>query len=82
MTPTAPPRARSHERKVTILCNQQAQCDRTIPNKPDIIIRDNDKGTCLLIRTSIAGDRNVIKKEAENIFKTERPHKRNNLNEK
>jgi hypothetical protein len=28
--------------KVTILCNQQMQTDRTIPNnKPDIIIRDN-----------------------------------------
>ena len=30
--------------KVTILWNQQAQTDRTIPNnKPDIIIRDNGK---------------------------------------
>ena len=36
--------------KVTILWNQQVQTDRTIPNnKPDIIIRDNDKGTCMLI---------------------------------
>ena len=27
--------------KITILCNQQIQTDRTIPNnKPDIIIRD------------------------------------------
>ena len=32
---------------VTILWNQQVQTDRTIPNnKPDIIIRDNEKGTC------------------------------------
>ena len=32
--------------KVTILWNQQVQTDRTIPNnKPDIIIRDNEKGT-------------------------------------
>jgi len=40
--------------------------DRTIANnKPDIIIRDNDKGTCVLIDVAIPGDRNVIKKEAE-----------------
>jgi hypothetical protein len=30
--------------KVTILLNQQVQTDRTIPhNKPDIIMRDNEK---------------------------------------
>ena len=35
--------------KVTILWNQQVQTDRTIPNnKPDIIIRDNEKRTCIL----------------------------------
>jgi hypothetical protein len=40
----------SHESKVTILRNQQVWIDRTIPNnKPDIIIRDNKKGTCMLI---------------------------------
>ena len=51
--------------KVTILWNQQVQTDRTIPNnKPDIIIRDNEKGTCMLINVAISGDRNVIKKEA------------------
>ena len=50
--------------KVTILRNQQIQTDRTIPNnKPDIIIRDNEKGTCMLIGVSISGDINVIKKE-------------------
>jgi excinuclease UvrABC nuclease subunit len=33
---------------VTILWNQQVQTDRTIPNnKPDIIIRDNEKRTCM-----------------------------------
>ena len=47
--------------KVTILWNQQVQTDRTIPsNKPDIIIRDNEKGTCMLIDIAIPGDRNVI----------------------
>jgi hypothetical protein len=40
------------------------------PNsKPDIIIRDNEKGTCMLIDVAIPGDRNVIKKEAEKILK-------------
>jgi len=56
--------------KVTILWNQQMQTDRTIPNnKPDIIIRDNEKRTCMLIDVTISGDRNVIKKEAEKILK-------------
>ena len=50
--------------------NQQVQTDRTIPNnKPDIIIRDNEKGTCMLIDVAISGDRNVNKKEAEKILK-------------
>jgi hypothetical protein len=56
--------------KVNILWNQQMQTDRTIPNnKPDIVIRDNEKGTCMLINVAISGDRNVIKKEAEKILK-------------
>ena len=56
--------------KVTILWNQQVQTDRTIPNtKPDIIIRDNEKGTCMVIDVAISGDRNVIKKEAGKILK-------------
>jgi len=46
------------------------QTDRTIPNnKPDIIIRDNKKITCMLIDVAIPGDRNVIKREAEKILK-------------
>ena len=56
--------------KVTILWNQPVQTGRTIPNnKPDIIIRDNEKGTCMLIDVAISGDRNVIKKETEKILK-------------
>jgi hypothetical protein len=56
--------------KVTILWDKQIQTDRTNPNnKPDIIIRDNEKGTCMLIGVAISGDRNVIKKEAEKILK-------------
>ena len=57
----------SHEGKVTILRNQQV---RTIPhNKPVIIIRDNKKGTCVLIDVAAPGNRNVIKKDTEKILK-------------
>jgi hypothetical protein len=46
------------------------QADRTIPNnKPDIIIRDNEKETCMLIDVAISGDRNVIEKGTEKILK-------------
>jgi hypothetical protein len=38
--------------------------DRTIPkNKPDVIVHDNEKGTCLLINVADSGDRNVIKQK-------------------
>ena len=56
--------------KVTVLWNQQIQTDRTIPNnKPDIIIRDSEKVTCMLIDVAISGGRNVIKQESEKILK-------------
>ena len=56
--------------KVTILWNQQVQTDRTIHNnKPDFIICDNEKRTCMLIDVANPRDRNVIKKEAEKILK-------------
>ena len=46
------------------------QADRIITNnKPDIINRDNEKGTCMLIDVASPGDTNVIKKEAEKILK-------------
>jgi hypothetical protein len=46
------------------------QTDRTIPsNKPEIIIHDNEKGTCMLTDVAISGDRKVMKKEAEKILK-------------
>jgi hypothetical protein len=46
------------------------QTDRTIPNnKPDIIIRVDEKRTCMLIDVAVSGHRNVIKKEAEKILK-------------
>jgi len=61
----------SPEGKVTILRNQQVQTERTIPiNKPDVIIRDSEKGTCILLDIGISGDRNmIIKKEDEKIIK-------------
>jgi len=56
--------------KANILWHQQVQTDRTIPNnKPDIIIRVNEKGTCMLIDVAISVEWNVIKKEAEKIIK-------------
>jgi len=56
--------------KVTILWNQQVQTDRTVPNnKPDIIICNTEKGTCMLIDVVMSGERNVIKKDAEKILK-------------
>jgi len=52
------------------LWNQKVQTNRTVlNNKPDIIIRDNGKGTCMLIDVAISGDRNVIKKEPDKILK-------------
>ena len=56
--------------KVIILWNQQVQTDRSIPNnKPDIIIRYNEKGTSMLIDVAISGDRKVIKNGADKILK-------------
>jgi len=50
--------------------NNNSNNNNNIPNnKPDIIIRDNEKGTCMLIDVAVSGDRNVIKKEAEKILK-------------
>jgi hypothetical protein len=47
-----------HEGKVIILRNQQLRTDRTIANnKPDIIIRDNKKETCMLTDAAIPGDK-------------------------
>jgi hypothetical protein len=46
--------------------------DITVPNnKPDIIIRDNKRETCMLIDVATSGDRNMIKKETEKILKSE-----------
>jgi hypothetical protein len=48
------------------------QTDRTIPNnKPDIIIRDKDKGTRMLINVAISEGKNVIKKKTKKILRYE-----------
>jgi len=58
------------EGKVTVLWIQQVETDRTIrDNKPDTIVRDNEKGTYIFIYAAISGDRKMIKKEAEKILK-------------
>ena len=45
------------------------QIDRAIHNnKPDIIICDNEKGTCVLMDIAISENRKVTKKEAEKIL--------------
>jgi hypothetical protein len=38
-------------------------------NKPDVIICDNEKEAYMLIHVAISGDRNVTKKEPEEILK-------------
>jgi hypothetical protein len=44
--------------------------DRIIPNcKPDIIINNEEKETCMLIDVAISRGGNMIKKEAKKIFK-------------
>ena len=58
--------------KVTILWNRQVRTERTIANnKSDIIMRDNEKRTCILIDAAISADSNVIRKEAEQMLKYE-----------
>jgi hypothetical protein len=47
----------------------QSQREKKIIIKVGILIRDNEKGTCMLIDVAIPGDRNVIQKEAEKILK-------------
>jgi len=48
----------------------QVRTDTIISNnKLDIIIRGNKQGTCMRIDVAIPGERNMVKKEAEKIFK-------------
>jgi hypothetical protein len=53
----------SHEGELTTLWDQ-VKTDKTIPtNKLDIVIRDNEKGTRLLLHVEISGDRNMTKRK-------------------
>jgi hypothetical protein len=55
---------------VATLWNQQMQSNRPIHNhKPENIICDDKKGTCMLIDVAVLGDIHVMKKEAEKILK-------------
>ncbi len=54
----------------TILYDQQIQTDRTIAtNKPDIVIRDLAKKSCLIVDVAVPCDQNVVTKEAEKRLK-------------
>ena len=58
------------EGTVTVVLDQQVQTDTTIrDNKQNILIRDYEKGTRLLIDTDMSGDRNVVNTETEKILK-------------
>jgi hypothetical protein len=58
----------NEEGKITLLWDVKVQTDGTIRyNKPDIVSRDNGKGTCMLIDVAVSGDGSVIEKEAEKI---------------
>jgi hypothetical protein len=59
-----------HDGTVTIVWGQQVQTDTTIAdNKPNILIRDYEKGTRLLIDGDRPGDRNVVNKDTQKILK-------------
>jgi len=47
--------------KIIIIIIKYKLTELSPNNKPDIIICDNEKGTCMLIDVAISGDRNVIK---------------------
>jgi hypothetical protein len=59
-----------HDGTVTIVWGQQVQTDTAVTdNKPNILIRDYEKRTRLLIDGDIAGDINVVNKDTEKILK-------------
>jgi hypothetical protein len=58
-----------HQRWGSPLVREEKYQEENPNDKPDIIISDTEKRTCMLIDVAIPGDRNVIKKEAEKILK-------------
>ena len=56
--------------KVTMLWDMQVHTDKTInANKPNIIIKDKQEKTCMLIDMAIPSDRNTSVKVAEKLSK-------------
>ena len=57
-------------KKAIILWDMQVRTDRTISaNKPDIIIKDKQENTCMLIDMAVRSDRNTSVKVAEKLSK-------------
>ena len=66
------PETVTENEKVTILWDMQVHTDKTIKaNKPDIIIKDKQEKTCMLIDMAIPSDRNPSARVAEKLSKYE-----------
>ena len=64
------PETVTENEKVTILWDMQVHTDKTIKaNKPDIIIKDKQEKTCVLIDMAIPSNRNTSVKVAEKLSK-------------
>ena len=64
------PETVTEKENVTILWDMQVHTDKTIKaNKPDIIIKDKQGKTCMLIDMTILFDRNTSVKVAETLSK-------------
>jgi len=53
------------------LVTNNNKCKPTEPHKPDIIIHNNENGTCMSIDVEISRGRNMFKKQAQKILKYE-----------
>jgi len=63
---TCTPKPVCEQEDVTLLWNQAGHTDRKVTaNRPDIIIKNKNKKTCILIDVAIPADRNVVQKEEE-----------------
>ena len=55
-------------KNVTILWNFTVQTDRKIDgNRPDIIIKNNEKRTCIIINVAVPSDQNISLKEFQKL---------------
>ena len=64
------PETVTENEKVTLLWDMQVLTDKTIKaNNPDIIIKDKQEKTCMLIDRAISSDRNTSVKVAEKLSK-------------